>query len=400
MKKSLFSFKNKILFLFFLGLIAPFCVNSQSLEGVNVTSNSETVEMQNLVPILLEGIWENRTRTVIFDSGYVTRLSSRRIPAIALKPFYGWYMDRTAESDEFSFSNPRPSNDATSKNAQQLEIRFEPLVQELYSNDEASVSSALKVSKGNEASGAWIMEIKYPGIKEKYYIPVAVIGNKLYLDFLIRPLDDSTLILIQGQSSEDSPSKDSLLGFWQDTGASSGIMVSPPLLAKELLSYYVNAEYAYHIRYWETDMDYDGVTEAAFSDDNKTFYVPKHLLSGNRVFTCVAGRSRNIRNIERSKEIPEKYELNEVNVSGYVSDENGNNVYVDLTCATIMGLGEPYLIRLDDSLTYEDILSEAALRKAPSPAPLFPPHGLLDFDWSIIEDPPESYDRRMLDLGK
>lgn len=394
MKKSLFCFKNIFAILIFSFLPGAYSF-SQSLEGVNVTSTQETSsqeESDENVPVLLEGIWENSTRYVIFDSGYVSRLSSRRIPSVALKAFYGWYVDRTAESNEYSLNNPRPSNDTTSKTAQQLELHFTPITDELYSSSEASYHEGYSVSMGKMSSGAWDMEVKYPGFKETYHIPVAVIGNNLYIKFLIR---SSTEV-----SSGSEGEKEKLQGFWQDSGSASGIKVSPPVLSDELLSYYVSGEYVYHIRYWVCDMDYDSETKAAFSDGNETFYVPKHIMSGDRVFTCVAGRSRNIRNIERSEKLPEKYELNDVFVSGSVTDESGLNAAVSGNGATIMGIGEPYLVLVEGSRTFEDILEEAALRKAPSPAPVFPPHGLLDFDWSIIEDPPATYDRRMLDLGK
>lgn len=371
----------------------PFCGVSQSLEGMNVTSQLEDrEEINENVPVLLEGIWENSSRYVIFDSGYVSRLSSRRIPSIALKAFYGWYVDRTAESDEYSLNHLRPSNDTTSKSAEHLEIHFTPITDELFSPGESVFHEGYSVTQGKMPSGAWDMEIKYPGYKETYHVPIAVIGNNLYIKFLIRSSKDV--------GSEGENEKINLQGFWQDSGSASGIKVSPPVLYDELLSYYVSGDYVYHIRYWVTDMEYDGETKAAFSDGNETFYVPKHIISGNRVFTCVSGKSRNIRNIERSEKLPEKFELNDVVISGSVTDESGFNTFVSGNGATIMGIGEPYLVLLDDSRSFEDILEEAALRKAPSPAPLFPPHGLLDFDWSIIEDPPESYDRRMLDLGK
>ena len=50
--------------------------------------------------------------------------------------------------------------------------------------------------------------------------------------------------------------------------------------------------------------------------------------------------------------------------------------------------------------TIEEIIKQDSEKKYPAPQPLFPPHGILDFDWSIIEDPPTNYNKRVLDLGK
>ena len=55
---------------------------------------------------------------------------------------------------------------------------------------------------------------------------------------------------------------------------------------------------------------------------------------------------------------------------------------------------------LVDGKTIEQIIREDSEKKYPEPEPLFPPHGVLDFDWSILEDPPANWNMRMLDLGK
>ena len=79
--------------------------------------------------------------------------------------------------------------------------------------------------------------------------------------------------------------------------------------------------------------------------------------------------------------------------------KKGSSSEYTVQTATICALGEPYLSIVPDK-TIEEIFSEDLARQRPKPEPLFPPHGVLDFDWSIIEDPPKSYNRRMLDLGK
>ena len=67
-------------------------------------------------------------------------------------------------------------------------------------------------------------------------------------------------------------------------------------------------------------------------------------------------------------------------------------------------LGKQGIISKEDSEKIikglEEILAENLKKNHPPPQPLFPPHGILDFDWSIIEDPPKDWNRRILDLGK
>ena len=68
--------------------------------------------------------------------------------------------------------------------------------------------------------------------------------------------------------------------------------------------------------------------------------------------------------------------------------------------STLCAFGKPYLTRTDGTMTLEQILEKDASRPPLPRKPLFPPHGILDFDWSIIEDPPSDWNRRMQDLGK
>ena len=54
-------------------------------------------ESERQVPLLLEGIWENYNRYVVFDSGYINS-NQQSIPQIVLRTFYQWYDDRAAET--------------------------------------------------------------------------------------------------------------------------------------------------------------------------------------------------------------------------------------------------------------------------------------------------------------
>ncbi|MBE6354407.1 hypothetical protein [Treponema sp.] len=341
---------------------------------------------ENTVPLLLKGIWSNKNRYVVFDTGYLSAPDSS-VPQIVLKVFYGLYDDRAQESSEYTQSHERDVNDVTPQaKAQENSVTYHPLTQQLFPreygldviNENGNIYSA-----GTASSGAWDLEIKYEGYGDKYHVPVCVIGDNIYLDFVIKTY-----------SPEDESNP--VLGFWQDAGSASGILISPPVLKKELVSYFVTENAVYHIRYWRTDMEYEPSVLAVFSDGNETYSVPKHLLSGGKVYTCVNGRGTKIRNIEKSQDFPFEYTLNSVKITRE-SDDGGEESF---TTSTLCAFGKPYLTRTDGTMTLEQILEKDASRPPLPRKPLFPPHGILDFDWSIIEDPPSDWNRRMQDLGK
>ncbi|MCR5763769.1 MAG: hypothetical protein K6G00_10360 [Treponema sp.] len=354
------------------------------------------VSVDESVPELLGGIWENDSRYVVFDTSSIT-----------LRTFYQWYDDRAAENPEQSQSVPRDRNDAETRSPERIELHFTPLTDELYTE---SFNKAVVQADGDLLtaetlnSGAWDMEIKYSGHKlggeDTYHVPIAVIGNKLYLNFALRSEDSDSVPKSALLKDITIQSENILDGYWKDTGNANGILVSPPVTSKELLSYYITKDAVYHIRYWSTDMMYDENAEAVFTDGDTTYKVPKHILSSGKVYTCTVGRRNNIRNIDKSSSLPDTYTLNTVLVHKKNIDENGEESSYTVRTATICAFGEPYLTLTDGSKSLIDIVKEHNLRKKPMPEPLFPPHGVLDFDWSIIEDPPASYDRRMLDLGK
>ena len=94
-------------------------------------------ESEAQVPLLLEGIWENYNRYVVFDSGYINS-NQEAIPQIVLRTFYQWYDDRAGESAEYTAKNPRDSNAATagsSASAQEVKIRFVSLTDQLFTEE-------------------------------------------------------------------------------------------------------------------------------------------------------------------------------------------------------------------------------------------------------------------------
>ncbi len=352
------------------------------------------------VPELLKGVWKNPSRYVVFDTSFHAENSSV-IPEIVLRAFYQWYLDRAAEPHAYSEKNVRSVNDSTQKgSAEEINMNFIPLTDELIlGNGGVRQDDGDELVAENSSSGAWNLEISYPGRKEKYYVPVCVIGNRLYLKFKIKKEDSDSIPYSPILDGTIMQSGNILAGFWQDYGAAEGILTCPPVIKKELLSYYVTDDFVYHVRYWQTDADYDADAKAFFSDEKDEYSVQKHLSVSGKTYTCVTGRRTGIRNMTRSEKINEEYELNSILVKKSRRNDDGSSVSYTVRTSTICALGKPYL-ELCEGKSLENILEEGSKLHRPEPAPLFPPHGILDFDWSIIEDPPSDYNRRVLDLGK
>ena len=371
--------------------------------------SQEAADDEKIVPRLLEGVWENYSRYVVFDTGYATS-AGEAIPQIVLRTFYQWYDDRAAESPEYSVAVLRDSNAATqtSSQAQEIHVRFVPLTDELFTADygiQTVRSDGDVLIAENENSGAWDMQVEYVGKRlggrEIYHIPVAVIGGDLYLDFTVRMEDSSTLLATPILSGNILENENPMAGYWQDYGSANGILESPPIMDSELLSYYVSDSAVYPIRYWVTDMEYDADARASIVDGDDTYYVTKHLWVGGKNYTCTLGRRTQIRNLQKIDSLPSPYRTNSVLVEKHALDDDGNEFTYTVRTSTICAFGEPYLRLTDGSKSIEEIIKADNSRKKDPPKPLFPvTGGPLDFDWSIIENPPADYNRRMLDLGK
>lgn len=360
------------------------------------------------VPKLLEGIWENYNRFVIFDSGYYTP-SGESIPQIVLRTFYQWYDDRVAESPEYSQKVQRDSNNttSTSSEAQEIHIRFVPLTDQLFTSDYGlrTVQSDGDVLYAEDlCSGAWDLQIEYKGKKlggkKIYHVPLAVVGDNLYLNFAIK-IEDSDSVpvspLLNGTIME---SGNPMAGYWMDYGSANGVLASTPTESTELKSYYVTDYAVYPIRYWESDMEYDPNARATIVDGEETYYVPKHLWVGDKNYACTLGRRTQIRNLEKTDSLPQPHQSNKILVEKHLKDSSGKDFSYTVRTSTICVFGEPYMTLNKSGKSIEEIIQGDNSRKKDPPPPLFPPHGILDFDWSIIEYPPKDYNRRMLDLGK
>lgn len=354
-------------------------------------------------PDLLKGIWHNYDRYVVFDTGSVSQEGSKLIPDIVLRTFYQWYNDRAGEKTSYE----RDRNAAETIQAEELQLTFTPLTDELFTSEYGKTvvqedGDILTAETNN--SGAWDITVKYAGHKlggeDTYHVPVAVIGNKLYLNFALKQEDSDSVPANSLLNGITIQSENLLEGYWRDAGSANGILVCPPVTNTELLSYYITNDSVYYIRYWQTDMEYNPAAEAFFTDGAKTYTVPKHLRSAERTYTCTLGRRSKIRNIKKSSSIDGDYAQNTVLVEKHTKDSDGGDVSYTVRTSTILVFGKPYLTLTDGSRDLKTIVAENNKRRHPAPASPFPPHGVLDFDWSIVENPPESYDRRVLDLGK
>lgn len=326
------------------------------------------------VPDAFAGLWERDDRFVMFaesddflESRVQEILSSpeasddeknavrnqAKYVSILLKTFYGWYLDRTAEPESFS-SEARFVNDSTCPEAERIRVEFRPLLR---------MADAVGADQGE--GSVWEIFIRYPGVREPAIIPLAIIGGNLYLNFAIKlnTESDESREASDDETGENPP--DELLGFWCSLVPTDGVKVSLPASGENIYSTYITRDSVYTIRYWKTDMEYSQ-ERAFFSDGGKTFSVVKHIQSGGKNFSCTNGRSVTIRNVQKTSALPEVYELD--------------------SSATICGLGEPYLRRVQNENSVQTVarlVRDAMSKKAPNPDPPFPPSNL-DFHMEEI----------------
>lgn len=326
------------------------------------------------VPDAFAGLWERDDRFVMFaesddflESRVQEILSSpeasddeknavrnqAKYVSILLKTFYGWYLDRTAEPESFS-SEARFVNDSTCPEAERIRVEFRPLLR---------MADAVGADQGE--GSVWEIFIRYPGVREPAIIPLAIIGGNLYLNFAIKlnTENDESREVRDDETGENPP--DELLGFWCSLVPTDGVKVSLPASGENIYSTYITRDSVYTIRYWKTDMEYSQ-ERAFFSDGGKTFSVVKHIQSGGKNFSCTNGRSVTIRNVQKTSALPEVYELD--------------------SSATICGLGEPYLRRVQNENSVQTVarlVRDAMAKKAPNPDPPFPPSNL-DFHMEEI----------------
>ena len=412
---KVFFLKCKYLVIVFLFIYLTFSLSAQDVSGQLTAgpTGSISVSTKGPVPLLLEGIWQNYSRYIVFDTDYILSKSQEKseaekaVPAIVLRTYYQWYADRAAEDEAYTKESARDRNNSVSAQVERIELSFTPLTDQVFTAD-----YNMPVSKENgdillaekECSGAWDMTVTYSGHKiggvNTYHVPIAVIGDKLYLNFKIKA-DDSANIpvspLLDGTVNE---SGNMMAGFWKDQGNANGILVSQPITNTELLSYLVTDTDTFLVRYWETDMEFDSDAKARIDFQGKSYTVPKHILSAGKTYACTLGRRTQVRNVVRTDTLPEPYTSNSVLVEKHAVTSEGKSITYKVRIATICAFGQPYLTLTEGSRTLQEIIALDNSRRKPLPPSPFPAHGVLDFDWSIVEHPPKDWNRRMLDLGK
>lgn len=311
------------------------------------------------IPDLLAGVWQGNDRLVLFGK------DGNEFAAV-LRVFSGRYADRAAEPAAYAEYATRDRNDATSRAAEHIEISYITIAE-----------------NASHTAGAYELQILYPGSREYAYVPLAVIGGDIYLDFLVKgSARDGDYAVLPPVTADGTPN---LEGFWRDCGAAAGLLVSPPSIKKERTGYYFSGGTFYHIRYWETDMPYT-YEQAGFTDGDQSFVVDKYVRSAGKVYTNCTGRRTQIRNIKKSSELPGTAHF----------DRDG----------VICAFGSPYLVRLDgrenradlQQLTDETNAAPRPPRKPVFPV-TFPDVRWPDYDALDIYDP-ATWNRRMLDVGK
>lgn len=290
---------------------------------------------QNLIPESLYGLWEGKDRYVFFEENEET-LEPQIV--IILKTFYGWYYDRAAEPLSYADLEPRDRNDSNAREAEHIKLEV---------ND---------IDGSLQEDNAWEIKLTYSK-SDVAIIPVAVLDNKMYLDFLVKNL----------YYDEDGNPIITTNGAWRGNVHSKGLLISDQMEMENIPCYFVKDNQYFDVRYWKSTMDFDS-QNAILEYNNESYYVPKHIYSAGNVYACVTGRRIKIRNVWPPFEFKE---------SDYLFNEDKTVMIRDK---------EPYLIKIADKNTVKDlmdIVKQANSRRRPPEPPLFPPKDL-DWHWDII----------------
>ena len=288
------------------------------------------------IPSKLLGIWEAKDRYVFFEQ------NDQEEPQIVviLKTYYGWYLNRAAEPEEYAEKEARVRNTANSRKAEHVKIK---------NIDTKETSDSLYGS----------LDLYYSA-RDKNTIPFFILDNQLYLTYYEK---DSGSQTYEG-AIEDS--KD--WTFYRGIAPSQGFKISPQYLPKNITGYIIDGDKLYDVRYWITDMDYssDYVT---FSYQDDTYQIPKHLRSCDNNFSCVSGRSKKVRNPVKAFEFKADDWIFNADKSVFTENE------------------EPYMKQLADKNTFEalmEIIKNQNSKRKPDPPALFPDMEL-DWHWDMIE---------------
>lgn len=302
------------------------------------------VPLKGEIPENIEGIWEGKDRYVFFErvpsSDSENEFEDRIV--IVLKDYYGWYLDRVVEHEDYSKAFKRDRNAATTKDPVKVLVDSE----KLWESEETEP----------DKSGAYELLLTY-GKFEKNRVPVSVIDGKMYLEFWVK--------------SDLNPE------FWMGNAVTEGIKVSPQVEPENLYSWYIDSENTdeiYRVRFWKSDMEYDPSLEAVIEStriEDAEYNINKHLLSAGNVYACVPGRRIIVRNLDKKPA--------EKAFDGKPVVYNREN--------TIAASDNVYLKQLLDKKSFEELMEIVRVqnsKRKPDPPPLFPPEDL-DYHWDMID---------------
>ncbi len=283
------------------------------------------------LPSKLLGIWESKDRYVFFEQ------NDQEEPqlVVILKTYYGWYLNRAAEPEDYSKKEARVRNTANARNAEHIYIK----------------NLNLKET-ANSLYGS--LDLAYSGW-QKNTIPFLLIDGSIYLSYFEK---DIPLEIDENKN----------WNFYRGIAPSKGFMISPQSLPENITGYIIDGEKLYDVRYWKTDMDFStDYISFVYKDD--TYQIPKHLRSCETNYSCVSGRSKKVRNtVKAFKYKADDYIFND-DASVFTKNE------------------EPYLKELADKETFEElikIVKDANSRRKPDPPALFPESDL-DWHWDLID---------------
>lgn len=291
---------------------------------------------QNKIPEQLYGLWEGKDRYVFIEENPDPEKEPEIV--VVLKLFYGWYYDRAAEPKEISEAYAKARNDGTSKEAQHISMEI---------ND---------INGSLQEDNAWEITLNYSKY-DKAVIPVAIYDDKMYLNFFVKNLtydEDGNPIITSN-------------GVWRGNTVTEGLKISKWKEIDNIPAYIVQENKYYDVRYWKTDMDFSE-DNAIFEYDNESYYVPKHIISGGNIYTCVTGRRLRIRNTQPAFSFSEE------------------DYYFNEDKTLMIPKQEEYLVKVADKETIEDlinIVNKANSRRKPPRPPLFEEKNL-DWHWDVI----------------
>ena len=285
-------------------------------------------------PTELKGIWQNDDRYIFFGENNEI--------AVVLKLFYTWYADRAVEPKNFSEIYKKHINDATPATKLSYTVKYERKFENLPIWDITILENEKTIST----------------------IPVAVIDNEIYLNFLVKETNQN-----ETQENENKYNSQNKIpvGFWKGINYSENIRISPRINQQNIISWYFTENSIYKLRFWQTDMIHN-TEESFFSDNNQMYSIPKHILSAGINYTCANGKSSHIRNVEKFTHFPENFTLDKT--------------------LQICGINKANFTKVDNINDAKELLeyvNKLNSRQKPLPKPLFPPSNV-DWHWDLIDN--------------